>query len=682
MAGVEGAIDGALNGLPAGAAGAMLNENTWKSGDPLSVIAKASGMGAVQGAGMGAAMGAGMEGAKELIGAIRSRGGGASVEPEVSSSGTVEAEGAKGGTAEPDAPSPGAPDETAIGQSDRPSTLDDVVDKMPEETVMQPADGTDGASAKEMYENSRLEDPTREVALYRNPETGEYIVVQGKETVVSVGGGEAPREGGVGQRWKEILAGGDVGRWELQAHSHPSGPGGVVDPVNMWPSGANADMGAMAVEARASGEARSSRIDYVTADGPNHTEFGVDPAHERPYWVEHPDGAGGRTVDRFKSMESYHDFLENKLGAPSQGDIPPELSGLNKAPTAVDPLAPRAADAPTSTTEPTLHENVVDELASRGDQRGAHDAAIELARQRIEALAESGHGESADLYRETLDNLRQKAARGEPVLDQLHELAQNAYDDAANLRRPEAPPDAGPVPGADNKPTLGDVAAAGQFPEEHPLNKVYDDYVRRKLAAGETPKSPVDWARSQHRSGKNADLLNDYLTAGWRAEGRSTARADAGEVAVEVGPKLAKEIAQLPHQDIVPLPDNVGEGDLLRFRPAERPPGGEPAYRRYLDSIQGDAKLQNSLSDLIAKNPPPRILGDGRSWPVDSHGNPLEVHHQRPLSVGGPDDISNWVVIEGRVHDELTEAWSKLEAKYRRQLYRGGGGGQRDEFAD
>ena len=179
-------------------------------------------------------------------------------------------------------------------------TADDVVHAMPDETVMQSANAKDPADAQLMYKNSIAESPKREAAIYRNSETGEYIVIQGNESRVSVGSGEAPLAGGQQQRWKEILDGLDVGRWELQAHSHPAGPSGFVDPVNQWPSGANGDMGAMVSEAAASGQARSSRIDYKTPDGPQHTDFGFDPAHERPYWVELPDGAGGRRTERFK----------------------------------------------------------------------------------------------------------------------------------------------------------------------------------------------------------------------------------------------------------------------------------------------------------------------------------------------------------------------------------------------
>ena len=99
------------------------------------------------------------------------------------------------------------------------------------------------------------------------------------------------------------------------------------------------------------GEARSSRIHYATTDGPNHTDFGFDPAHEKPYWVEVPDGAGGRRTERFTTMEGYHDFIENTVGAPSQGDIPEHLSGRNPTAADAEPVALATRHTPVSEAE-------------------------------------------------------------------------------------------------------------------------------------------------------------------------------------------------------------------------------------------------------------------------------------------------------------------------------------------
>src|SRR5262249_27595619 len=151
--------------------------------------------------------------------------------------------------------------------------------------------------------------------------TGEYIVVQGDEATVQVAPGEAPAAGGSAQRWKEILDGRpDVGRWELEAHSHPVPEGGTEGrPENRVPSGASGDMGVLHDESVASGQPRSSRIDFETATGPDHTDFGYDPTAERPYWIDYPDPVtGARTTQRFASIEAYHEFLETRFGVVSE----------------------------------------------------------------------------------------------------------------------------------------------------------------------------------------------------------------------------------------------------------------------------------------------------------------------------------------------------------------------------
>lgn len=304
------------------------------------------------------------------------------------------------------------------------TAVDDIHDAMPEETVMQGPDPKDPSHAREMYDNSIAESPRREAAIYLNTETGEYIVIQGDEGKVSVGGGEAPQEAGKQQRWKEILNGGDQGRWELQAHSHPAGPTGVVDPINQWPSGANGDMGVMVNEAQNSGKARASRIDYVTADGPGHTDFGFDLGHERPYWVDAPDGTGGRTVERFKTMEGYHDFVESKLGGPSQGDIPDHMSGVGPNASGTEPAAPRAADG--TPTEGEVNKRL-DGIRDKYGAKAANGAALDAQLAELSALAKNDPEAAAD----ALDAFEQKLVRREGVGGVIDEATGRANADAS-----------------------------------------------------------------------------------------------------------------------------------------------------------------------------------------------------------------------------------------------------------
>ncbi len=233
----------------------------------------------------------------------------------------------------PKAAEAGAPGANAADGPAPAGAHEDVADKavslLPKETVMSPGRATSLTDARTMYKNTFAEDPGREAALYRNTVTGEYIIVQGERSVAQVAPGEAPRRGGQDQRWKEILdKGSDVGRWELQAHSHPTEASGAVHPANRYPSGAKGDMGAMVAEARAAGHARSSRIDYRLESGPSHTDFGFDPANDRPYWID-VEGLPGMPR-RFATMESYHEFLETQVGV-DPGEIPPSMSGKTPA---------------------------------------------------------------------------------------------------------------------------------------------------------------------------------------------------------------------------------------------------------------------------------------------------------------------------------------------------------------
>jgi hypothetical protein len=259
----------------------------------------------------------------------------------------------RGPNAPGEPPAPRAPGDSETTQTDaepfpenEPTLVDrqpmqlqepSAVRALPHETVMQAPNARSRTESLEMYENAWNDTPGREVALYRNTVTGEYIIVQGKETVVSVGDKQAPRGAGEQQRWKELLdAGADVGHWELEAHVHPIGPGGAVTGENMWPSGAKADMGAVTYEARRSGQPRQSRIDYDIAPGQRgHTEFGYDPTNTaEPIWVDVPtDMQGGRFRWRFRSMESYHDFMETVMHV-DLGEIPADLSGA--MPTAAE----------------------------------------------------------------------------------------------------------------------------------------------------------------------------------------------------------------------------------------------------------------------------------------------------------------------------------------------------------
>ncbi len=297
-------------------------------------------------------------------------------------------------------PAPGALPEPVPPRTGAPrgaAAVDEIVGIMPSETVMQPADPRDVAGAQVMYENSIVGEPggpVREAAMYRNTATGEVIVIQGEIDIVQVAPGEAPAPGGKAQRWKEILdARPDIGSWELVAHSHPP----VIDPITgaelphtRLPSGAAGDIGTLLAEAQASGQARSSRLDYLTEGRVEHTMFGVDPASQRPIWIEFIDPVTGiRQPRTFASIEEYHTFLLERGIDP--GPIPDAVATAlppraAKAGVAPDLLSGEGITRPPDTLEELARSN--DEVATARGTLAAGTARAELLDQSVVAIAE------------------------------------------------------------------------------------------------------------------------------------------------------------------------------------------------------------------------------------------------------------------------------------------------------
>jgi hypothetical protein len=179
------------------------------------------------------------------------------------------------------------------------------------------------------------EDPTREVGLFQNTETGEYIVVRGKATTVTVetdasGKGSGPRGAGKMQRWKELLgATGDVGRWELVLHTHPNAFGKPISPLTRYPSGAKGDFGVVHEDsAQANYEPKKSVIWFFDGVKEQRTEFGIDPDAPKPYWIQLP----GQEVLRFADIHAYENHVRKDMAqhgiTPTFEPGPPMLIGI------------------------------------------------------------------------------------------------------------------------------------------------------------------------------------------------------------------------------------------------------------------------------------------------------------------------------------------------------------------
>ena len=146
----------------------------------------------------------------------------------------------------------------------------DIADELPDQSVIQGPNPTDFGEANHIYGNTIIQSPHREAALYRNRQTGEFVVVQGEETVAAIGRNaagelEAPEPGGTAQRWKEVLESPDIGRWELVSHFHPADlPGGGISLPARMPSGVPGDFASIEGKSAVSGgQPRQSRIHYL-----------------------------------------------------------------------------------------------------------------------------------------------------------------------------------------------------------------------------------------------------------------------------------------------------------------------------------------------------------------------------------------------------------------------------------
>ncbi len=265
-------------------------------------------------------------------------------------------------------------------------------DKWDTEMVVQDSAKTSRGDADRIFDNMFENDPWREVGLYRNTVTGEYIVIQGRKSNVSVELDPhtrkpmAPRGQGEAQRWKEVLdTGSDVGHWELMAHSHPNFKDtGGTRPANYYPSwrpgdgGDGGDVGAIVRESKRTGQPRESKLIFNTPDGRKTTTFGYDPAHAQPFYVIPPDGQPLRFVDG----RAYWDHMQRtfpELVTPQAGAPEP----TTKEPDEYHPVVPEATPAPPGDVRnaATLDEPVATVDPAAGRRRDEPEIDSDLERE-------------------------------------------------------------------------------------------------------------------------------------------------------------------------------------------------------------------------------------------------------------------------------------------------------------
>lgn len=167
-------------------------------------------------------------------------------------------------------------------------------------------------------------DPQREAAVYRNADTGEYIVIQGAATEVALirSDGEIHGPGVTAYPASALAAPG--GHWVLHSHFHPNMPGERGTRITRrLPSGNGGDFSVLQHEAefiarfsRDGRAERTSRIYFHDNGQLRYTDFAVSIDNGRvTYSLTYPaESAGVILSERFSNMAEYHRYVSVVIG--------------------------------------------------------------------------------------------------------------------------------------------------------------------------------------------------------------------------------------------------------------------------------------------------------------------------------------------------------------------------------
>jgi hypothetical protein len=103
-------------------------------------------------------------------------------------------------------------------------------------------------------------------------------------------------------------------------------------------------------------------------------------------------------------MEGYHDFIENTVGAPSQGDIPAHMSGTNPTAGGAKPVTPGAATS-AGVSEADVRSRI-DEIRARYGETANDPKALDDVLTQFEKMARKDPAAAAD----ALDSFERQVA--------------------------------------------------------------------------------------------------------------------------------------------------------------------------------------------------------------------------------------------------------------------------------
>jgi hypothetical protein len=343
------------------------------------------------------------------------------------------------GPAEPVARTPGAKAEAATttlkaandnGPGEHKISLSDVdlkkVGSVADGSVFVHPDSTNRAAANDNFGRLVLHDPTREVAVLRNPVTGEFVVIQGAEGSVGTINPYGNLISSTGERrgkaWQALLNS-KGGHWVLEHHYHPNEPGQIrTDPVTRLPSGANADFSILIREATVLGHSeRSSRIYYIDNGHFAFTDFGVNTNNaEKPYWVSIPEpGTGKRVKHEFATLKDYHSFVGKAGGGTYElphGFVEPIVSSVK-----VGAATPRALESGSAHTKLTPH----DVAGIHGVVKSAADAPPAEVHKKLREMGLVGEPDSMARLHLALNERSMAMETRQALADMVHQATRD-----------------------------------------------------------------------------------------------------------------------------------------------------------------------------------------------------------------------------------------------------------------
>ena len=223
--------------------------------------------------------------------------------------------------------------------------------RIQEDSFIIHPDSTNLHAANDNFGTLVNADPTREAAIFRNPTTGEFVVVQGGPRST---GAIRPDGGFDGINVDMPVTVNGVpkpgGHWVLHTHYHPNRPGEAATNMNRrLPSGQGGDFTIILREVQQLGhKERTSRIYFVDNGKLSYTDFGFDPKGTKgPLFVDFPDPVtGARTRKEFRDIDDYHDFRGTIKGESDVTTGPTTVRTADKGDANLDPTRRVGGETP------------------------------------------------------------------------------------------------------------------------------------------------------------------------------------------------------------------------------------------------------------------------------------------------------------------------------------------------